>query len=353
MSHEIDDLQRHTNKPYLVQGLSRTGPYKGIVINNHDPELRGRCQVYFFGLDAELENFNIDLATWADPMYPFDGSFSVPEIGRRVWLVYDSNNMNTPVYFGQWFANSTGRGNLPCHAHYGSEIDPRAWHHHDQCPETHIAFSSGEGSTVWTTNKLINNDEEMESLMGFQDTSGRGLILRSFHVGDAKMPDATSLIDGDIITATNMPVTLESSDMEFGCQSNTGFEGESCAAPGVIELRSPYQLSGGDDKEKGGSEATTGIAMSRSLISGPNDLTAEVFSQIAGTNEKNNTDPVTNIESSSCAGQLYNQRVGPSLFSGMESSWFLNNVPTGYTTINSMLTVPRRWRKQESSESTT
>jgi hypothetical protein len=52
--------------------------------------------------------------TWCDPLFPTGagmgfGSFTVPPVGSRVFVLYERGHADQPVYFGGWYANSPRR----------------------------------------------------------------------------------------------------------------------------------------------------------------------------------------------------------------------------------------------------
>lgn len=91
---------------------------RGRVEYNRDPEHRGRVMVRVLEDGPEMRISNPQLprvATfdlgWCDPMFTHSsgmgfGSFSVPVVGARVFVMYERGAEENPVYFGGWFANT-------------------------------------------------------------------------------------------------------------------------------------------------------------------------------------------------------------------------------------------------------
>jgi len=100
---------QHAPRPHLL---------RGVVEYTRDPERRGRVLVRVVedGPEMQVANTNVprtatfDL-TWCDPLFPAGagmgfGSFTVPPVGSRVFVLYERGHADQPVYFGGWYANS-------------------------------------------------------------------------------------------------------------------------------------------------------------------------------------------------------------------------------------------------------
>jgi uncharacterized protein involved in type VI secretion and phage assembly len=80
------------------------GKYRGTVVNNFDPEQRGRIQV----MVAEVSGFA--LTSWALPALPIGGlqmgMFSVPLIGSGVWVEFEHGDIGYPVWVGVYWGSA-------------------------------------------------------------------------------------------------------------------------------------------------------------------------------------------------------------------------------------------------------
>ncbi len=80
------------------------GKYRGVVINNKDPEQMGRLQ-------AQVpEVLGVVPTTWAVPSVPCNlpkrvGS-ALPKVGAGVWIEFESGDPRRPVWTGCWFGTS-------------------------------------------------------------------------------------------------------------------------------------------------------------------------------------------------------------------------------------------------------
>jgi uncharacterized protein involved in type VI secretion and phage assembly len=80
------------------------GKYRGTVINNVDPEQRGRIQC----MVPDVSGFA--LTSWALPALPIGGLlmglFSVPVIGSGVWVEFEQGNIDYPIWVGVYWGSA-------------------------------------------------------------------------------------------------------------------------------------------------------------------------------------------------------------------------------------------------------
>jgi uncharacterized protein involved in type VI secretion and phage assembly len=104
--------------------LTRTflGKYRGTVVNNIDPMLKGRLLV------TVPDAVGLTPSSWAEPCVPLAGPtgppmgvYMVPPIGAGVWVEFEHGDPNLPVWVGcRWGAPS----DVPPLAHLGLPIAP-------------------------------------------------------------------------------------------------------------------------------------------------------------------------------------------------------------------------------------
>ena len=74
------------------------GKYRGTVINNIDPEQRGRIQAIVPATGTLVPS------SWALPCVPIagkqEGIFVVPQIGAGVWIEFEGGDLDSPVWTG-------------------------------------------------------------------------------------------------------------------------------------------------------------------------------------------------------------------------------------------------------------
>ncbi|MGA7180804.1 MAG: phage baseplate assembly protein V [Thiobacillaceae bacterium] len=98
------------------------GKYRGTVINNIDPELRGRLMV------SVPDVLSLIPSTWAEacaplagPTGPPMGVYLVPPIGAGVWVEFEHGDPNRPVWVGcRWGSQA----DVPSIASAGLPVSP-------------------------------------------------------------------------------------------------------------------------------------------------------------------------------------------------------------------------------------
>ncbi len=98
------------------------GKYRGTVVNNVDPELRGRLLV------SVPDALGLIPSTWAEPCTPLAGPtgppmgvYMVPPIGAGVWVEFEQGNVDHPIWVGCRWGNA---GEVPPLAHAGLPVSP-------------------------------------------------------------------------------------------------------------------------------------------------------------------------------------------------------------------------------------
>jgi molybdopterin-binding protein len=119
-------LEPHIDKCY--------GKYRGIVVDNLDPENRGRLLVQvpsvFHAPVGVIAAFgkqvggataqDIENATpryWAEPCFPYGGLnlgfMFIPKNQSRVWVEFEAGDTNFPIWTGVWTTPDAGKGAVP------------------------------------------------------------------------------------------------------------------------------------------------------------------------------------------------------------------------------------------------
>jgi len=75
------------------------GKYRGFVVENQDPERRGRLKLKVPSVLGEQDT------GWALPCLPFggladQGLFMVPEVDAQVWVEFEEGNIDHPIWVG-------------------------------------------------------------------------------------------------------------------------------------------------------------------------------------------------------------------------------------------------------------
>jgi len=98
------------------------GKYRGTVVQNIDPELRGRimCEV--------TDVLGLVPSTWCEPCAPLSGPtgppmgvYMVPPIGAAVWVEFEQGDPGKPIWSGCRWGSGT---DVPPFARVGNPADP-------------------------------------------------------------------------------------------------------------------------------------------------------------------------------------------------------------------------------------
>lgn len=98
------------------------GKYRATVVNNIDPEMRGRLLLMIPDVLGPIPS------TWAEACVPLAGPtgppmgvYAVPPIGAGVWVEFENGDANYPIWVGcRWGAQS----DIPPLAHAGLPTSP-------------------------------------------------------------------------------------------------------------------------------------------------------------------------------------------------------------------------------------
>lgn len=130
------------------------GKYKGIVIDNDDPEKLGRLRVKIPSVLGE------DVVSgWAMPCLPFGGAkdqgfFFIPEKDAGVWVEFEEGDLEFPIWVGTFWTKPGGTPEVPQEA----QVSPPT-NRVIKTPSGHmIEFDDKSGSQkIKITDKAGNN----------------------------------------------------------------------------------------------------------------------------------------------------------------------------------------------------
>lgn len=99
----------------LVQKVERRfyGKYRGLVVDNADPEQLGRIKVRVPSvLGTEV------VTGWALPCLPYGGDVNqgflfIPEVGAGVWVEFEEGDVEFPIWVGSFWSKPGGESELP------------------------------------------------------------------------------------------------------------------------------------------------------------------------------------------------------------------------------------------------
>lgn len=99
----------------LVQKVEHRfyGKYRGIVVDNADPEQMGRLRVKVPSVLGD------EIVTgWATPCVPYGGGmnlgmFFIPEVGDGVWIEFEEGDLEFPIWVGTYWSKPGGDSEVP------------------------------------------------------------------------------------------------------------------------------------------------------------------------------------------------------------------------------------------------
>ncbi|HYV03423.1 MAG TPA: phage baseplate assembly protein V [Blastocatellia bacterium] len=160
------------------------GKYRAVVVDNADPENRGRLRLRIPSvLGADV------VSGWALPCLPFGGSsdqgfFFVPEIDATVWVEFETGNLDYPIWVGTFWGKPGGATEVPKPAD-------------EQSPPTRKIIRTLKGSCI-----------EIE------DKDGEEVFIIKYNDGD-KTNTLTMNADGILVEDANEnKITMDSSGIK-------------------------------------------------------------------------------------------------------------------------------------------
>jgi uncharacterized protein involved in type VI secretion and phage assembly len=176
----------------------RYGKYRGFVVDNQDPEKRGRLLLRIPSVFAD------QTTDWALPCLPFggladQGLFVVPEVDSQVWVEFEEGDMQRPIWTGTFWQQES---DVPAEA----AIDPPTTRVF-KTPSGHILqFDDESGkekfSLVHPTEADFTIDEN--GTMALTDANGSKVTLDA-DAGEIVVEDA----NGNTLTMSSSGTTVE------------------------------------------------------------------------------------------------------------------------------------------------
>lgn len=149
------------------------GKFRGSVVNNIDPNTRGRLLVQV------PDVFGVSISSWAEPCVPLAGGtgppmgvYFVPPIGAGVWVEFEHGDPDYPIWVGcRWGMSS----DVPSPAKAGLPLAPsmvlQSYGQH------YIAISNLPGPTGGITLKTMTGAMIAINELGITITNGMGATI--------------------------------------------------------------------------------------------------------------------------------------------------------------------------------
>ncbi len=163
------------------------GPYRAIVIDNKDPDVKGRIQVQCPRALLSAKN-NIWICPMMDGAGAKMGVFWPPEIGHAVWIFFDNGDPTRPLgYVGGWYA----KGEL------SSDLSPDA-----------TGSPKRRGFVTPNNNRIILDDTNQANKISIISNGGNSVVLDDSGAKQVSIDSpgsisaiatTTATIDGEIV----------------------------------------------------------------------------------------------------------------------------------------------------------
>ncbi len=160
------------------------GKYRATVLNNVDPELRGRLMLNI------PDVLGIVPSTWAEPCTPLAGPtgppmgvYMVPPIGAGVWVEFEHGDPNYPIWVGcRW----GGPSDVPPLAHLGLPVSPNI-----------VMQTAGQNSFV------ISDLPGPTGGLMLKSTTGASIIVNDTGIYIQNGKGASLIMTGPVVTINN------------------------------------------------------------------------------------------------------------------------------------------------------
>lgn len=216
------------------------GKYKGLVVDNDDPENLGRLRVKVPGILGE------DVVTgWAMPCLPYGGAsdqglFFIPEVDAGVWVEFEEGSLEFPIWVGTFWTKPGGASEVPKPGD-------------TQSPPTRKTIRTVKGNsieledkdneeTIIITEKTNNNKVTMDKNgIVVEDGNGNKIELTSSGVtiASSKIKIGQNALDasGQLVLGTILSQLLSTFIIQLNTHIHTGNMGAPTSPPMV-----PMQL---------------------------------------------------------------------------------------------------------------
>jgi len=218
MEAQIQQLIKQTQEKYF-------GKYRGLVIDNEDPEARARIRVRVPSVMGADE-----VTHWAEPCLPFGGLadhgvFLVPEVGAQVWVEFEEGELGKPIWTGTTWQQSS---DVP------SEAADRSPHVRAlKTPSGHILlFDDTEGEEEIRLYHTADAEMKIDpdGVIQLTDAAGAKLVLNaaesSIEIEDSNGNKIVMESSGTTVTDSNgNEITMEGSGITVKSGATVTIEG--------------------------------------------------------------------------------------------------------------------------------
>lgn len=191
------------------------GKYRGLVVDNADPQQLGRLKVRVPSLLGEQV-----VTGWATPCAPYGGAADqgmllVPDVGAGVWVEFEEGDLEFPIWVGTYWSKPSGTTELPRpNGGDGSEAGDV------KDPPTRKILKTSKGHTIQLEDKdgeeaIVIVEGKHKHFVRFdkdgiaiQDAAGNSLVMTSSAVTLTAKADLT-------IDASGQALVLKASTIDL------------------------------------------------------------------------------------------------------------------------------------------
>ncbi len=233
----------------LVERVERRffGKYRGLVVDNADPELLGRLKVR---VPSVLGN---EVVTgWALPCLPYGGDADqgmlfIPEVGAGVWVEFEEGDLEFPVWVGTFWSKPGGESELPTPAAADAVQDPPTCKIIKTKKGHTIQLEDADGEEKilikHKDDSFISIDKDGTVIVGNQNGSSlvlnakdENVVLVDQHGNSVRMTaDGMSLVNQDGTAAVDLgPDLARLVAKDVALQGSAVSLGEGAASPTIV-----------------------------------------------------------------------------------------------------------------------
>lgn len=203
----------------LVQKVERSfyGKYRGLVVDNADPENLGRLRVKVPSV------LGSDVVTgWATPCVPYGGAanqglLAIPEVDAGVWIEFEEGDLEFPLWVGTYWTKPGGDSELPKPndpdgAEQGSVQSPPTRKIIKTLKGHSIQLEDADGDEMVLIVEAVNGQVMTLNQDGIKITDGKN--------GNTVTLDSSGIViedkNGNVVTMDSSSVTIKSSSINVG-----------------------------------------------------------------------------------------------------------------------------------------